>query len=191
METNTLTQEERRQLLSLARQAIEMVVCHGQPLSVDVEHLPDRLQENGVCFVTLTTSDGKLRGCIGGLEATQPLAMDVCQHAAAAALDDYRFQPVRPEEIPSLRIEISRLTLPEQLVYEDPADLPDRLFPNQDGVVLMDGPRRATFLPQVWEKVPDPCEFLTLLCQKMGGPGNLWQHKKLVVEVYRVEEFAE
>lgn len=191
METQNLTQAERTQLLQLARHAIELAVCGKDWLPQDVESFPPSLREKGVCFVTLTMPDGELRGCIGGLEATQPLALDVCEHAAAAALDDYRFLPVRVEEVPLLHIEISRLTPPELLEYDNPADLPNILRPGIDGVVLRDGPRRATFLPQVWEKLPDPCQFLSHLCQKMGAPGDLWRRHRLQVKIYHVEEFQE
>ncbi len=191
MQTETLTLEERRQLLQLARRSIELAVCGSGGLPLELESLPPALRVLGVCFVTLTMPGGELRGCIGGLEATQPLAADVCEHAAAAALDDYRFSPVVPEELPLLQIEISRLTRPQPLEYDQPEDLPDLLHPNVDGVVLRDGYRRATFLPQVWEKIPDPCAFLSHLCQKMGAASDLWRRRKLQVEIYYVEEFHE
>jgi AmmeMemoRadiSam system protein A len=133
----------------------------------------------------------ELRGCIGSLEATQALVMDVWEHAAAAALDDYRFMPVRSEELSLLHIEISRLTRPIPLEYEQPENLPDLLHPNLDGVVLRDGLHRATFLPQVWEKIPDPCAFLSHLCQKMGASSELWRRRKLQVEIYHVEKIHE
>jgi AmmeMemoRadiSam system protein A len=140
--------------------------------------------------VTLT-SHGELRGCIGALEATQPLVEDVRIHAIAAALEDYRFPPVHPEELPFIKIEISRLTTPQPLDYRDPADLLSQLRPGVDGVVLRDGMRRATFLPQVWEKVPEADIFLGMLCRKMGAPTETWRKKKLTVLTYQVEEFHE
>lgn len=191
MSTEPLTQEEKCLLLGFARRSIDMAVNGGSFQPPPLESLPPRLREDGVCFVTLMMPGGDLRGCIGGLEATQPLAVDVCEHAVAAARDDYRFLPVRPDEISILTIEISRLTSPEPLLYETPADLPGLLHPMEDGVVIRDGIRRATFLPQVWEKLPAPEDFLTHLCQKMGAPGNLWRHKKLQVEIYHVEMFEE
>lgn len=191
MSGEPLSQEERCLLLDFARRSIEMAV-NGQVFQPpDLEKLPTHLRELGVCFVTLTLPNGDLRGCIGGLEAGQPLALDVCEHAIAAARDDYRFLPVRADELPLLHIEISRLTRPEPLLYEDPAELPQLLHPFEDGVILRDGLRRATFLPQVWEKLPDPENFLTHLCQKMGAPGGLWRHRKLEVEIYHVEMFCE
>jgi len=191
MQSEALTPAERQLLLQLARQSIEQAVTGNDCSPPDLNLLPPALCEPGVCFVTLTLPGNELRGCIGGLEATLPLAIDVWEHAAAAALDDYRFMPVRPEELSLLHIEISRLTRPIPLAYEQPEELPNLLNPNLDGVVLRDGHRRATFLPQVWEKIPDPCVFLSHLCQKMGVSSDVWKQRKLQVEIYHVEEFHE
>lgn len=186
----SLTLDERTILLQLARQALVEAV-HGRPLpAVNLDALPPPLGQPGASFVTLTEA-GELRGCIGALEPYQPLALDVCEHAAAAGLQDPRFPPVQPAELPQIKIEISRLTQPVDLPYDHPEDLPGRLRPGVDGVTLMDGWRRATFLPQVWEKLPNPPEFLNHLCYKMGVAPDLWRHKKLRVQVYQVEEFHE
>jgi AmmeMemoRadiSam system protein A len=186
-----LTQEERVFLLRLARSAIE-AATHGLPLpELDLGLLSPALQAPGASFVTLTEAGGELRGCIGTLEAYQPLAVDVREHAAAAALEDYRFSPVQPAEVARLHIEISRLTEPQPLAYDGPEELLQKLRPGVDGVILRDGMRRATFLPQVWDKLNDKAAFLGHLCQKMGAPGDLWRRKALAVEVYQVEEFQE
>ena len=190
-QTDVLTHPERSQLLLLARQAIEKAVEGEGYILPELSCLSPRLRADGACFVTLTQANGELRGCIGGLEAVNPLALDVCEHAAAAAMEDYRFMPVRPEEVAGLHIEISRLTPPQPLAYDRPEDLPGLLRPNIDGVVLRDGGRRATFLPQVWEKLPDPRAFLNHLCQKMGLPSDQWKRRKMQVEIYHVEEFHE
>jgi AmmeMemoRadiSam system protein A len=185
-----LNEDERRLLLQIARQALEASVC-GQSLPpLDWDSLPERFREMGATFVTLTRQ-GQLRGCIGTLEAHLPLAEDVCVHTQAAALEDYRFLQVTPEELPDIMIEISRLTSPQPLAYEGPDDLISKLRPGIDGVVLRDGFRRATFLPQVWEKIPDPDLFLSHLCQKMGVTPTAWHKKKLEVFTYQVEEFHE
>lgn len=182
-----LSQEERQVLLRLARQTLEL----GRIPDLEQENLSPRLREPGATFVTLTTREGALRGCIGALEAYQPLALDVCEHSLAAAREDYRFPPVRLQELPAIRIEISRLTAPAPLHYNHPEELLEKLRPGIDGVTLRDGARRATFLPQVWEKLPDPEEFLDHLCLKMGSPSGLWRHRVLRVETYQVEEFHE
>ncbi len=109
----------------------------------------------------------------------------------AAAFQDFRFPPVQAREMNGISIEISYLTRPERLEYEDAADLVKKLRPNIDGVVLRDGMRRATFLPQVWEKIPAVEDFLEELCMKMGANPDLWRRKNLEVFTYQVEEFHE
>ena len=181
--------EERTTLLKLARQSL-INAANDRPAPPLPKDLPAALLEEGASFVTLTVS-GRLRGCIGTLQAYQPLANDVRQRAAQAAVEDYRFPRVRPNEVESIHIEISRLTKPVPLAYSNPTELPGLLKPQVDGVVLSDGRRRATFLPQVWEQLPDPAEFLSHLCQKMGAQPDLWRWEMLQVETYQVEEFEE
>lgn len=190
MMEDKLESQERSILLNLARQAIESAVQGRALPALDLESLPPRLCEPGASFVTLTRK-GQLRGCIGALEPRDPLALDVREHAIAAALNDFRFTPVQPEELPEIRIEISRLTIPRDLEYRTPEELPKKIKPGVDGVILRDGMQRATFLPQVWEKLPEPWEFLDHLCMKMGTLPDLWRHKKLHVQVYQVDEFHE
>lgn len=186
-----LTPEEQKILLRMAREAMTRRV-KGEKLSrLDLSSLPPRLREDGASFVTLTMR-GELRGCIGALEAYQPLAQDVREHAVAAALEDPRFPPVQERELEAIQIEVSRLTRPVPLEYKDAADLLSKLRPHVDGVILRESfGRRATFLPQVWEKLPDPVEFLNHLCQKMGLNENTWRSKPLEVLTYQVEEFHE
>ena len=190
MPTGGLTADEQKALLRLARQALEGSV-QSQPWGrLELSSLPPRLQENGASFVTLTIA-GELRGCIGTLEPYQPLAEDVCEHAMAAALEDPRFPPVRPAELPVISIEVSRLTQPVPLEYCSAEDLLAKLRPHVDGVIVRDGIQRATFLPQVWEKIPEPAAFMDNLCYKMGADPKLWRRKHLDIQVYEVEEFHE
>lgn len=185
-----LTDDEKKTLLRLAREALERGV-HRQPLPrLDQASLTPVLRARGASFVTLT-EHGQLRGCIGALEPYQPLVDDVREHAIDAAVQDYRFPPVQPDELSKIEIEVSRLTVPIPLDYASPEDLLARLHPGLDGVILRDGSRRATFLPQVWEKIPDKAEFLSQLCAKMSAPRDLWRRKHLEVLVYQVEEFHE
>jgi AmmeMemoRadiSam system protein A len=190
MVEDKLTIEEQKILLQLARQSLESGVRGEKLPPLDLESMPPRLREDGVSFVTLTIG-GNLRGCVGALEAFQPLAEDVREHALAAALQDFRFPNVGPEELPHIEIEVSRLTPPVPLEYTTPEDLLSKLRPGIDGVLLRDGSRRATFLPQVWEKLPDPAGFLENLCYKMGAAPDLWRKKHLDVSIYQVEEFHE
>jgi AmmeMemoRadiSam system protein A len=185
-----LTDGEKQTLLRLAREAMEHVVRGKKLPFLDKSSLAPHLRENGASFVTLTIN-GNLRGCIGALEAYQPLAEDVREHAVAAALEDPRFPPVDENELSGIRLEVSRLTAPYPLAYSSSEELLTKLRPHVDGVVLKDEYRRATFLPQVWGQIPDPAEFLDHLCAKMGAKPNLWRNSKLQVYIYQVEEFYE
>jgi AmmeMemoRadiSam system protein A len=186
-----LTREEQQILLHLARESVKRAVKGEDLPALEVSTLPSSLREEGTSFVTLT-SHGKLRGCIGALEPYQSLAEDVREHAAGAALKDPRFSPVGEDELDGLDIEISRLTRPILLTYNDSSDLLSKLRPHVDGVILRAGPRhRATFLPQVWEKIPNPAEFLDNLCYKMGLEPGAWRYNHFDVLTYQVEEFHE
>ncbi len=188
--TNHLNQAEQGILLRIAREALDSSV-RGEPLpAIPLPALPEPLQENGASFVTLTI-EGQLRGCIGALEAYQPLALDVQEHAVAAALQDYRFPNVRPTELSFIEIEVSVLTPRSPLAYDSPQDLIQKLRPGIDGVVLQDGFRKATFLPQVWDQISDPEQFLSQLCLKMGANADLWRTKHIQVFTYQVQEFQE
>lgn len=185
-----LTAEERTRLLQLARETLRRVV-YGEPPAPFVEaDFPPRLLEPGAVFVTLTVN-GELRGCIGSLAAHRPLALDVRENALAAAFDDPRFSPVDAAEFERLRIEISVLTPHAPLDYADAADLLRKLRPGVDGVVIERGWHRATFLPQVWEQLPDPEEFLGHLCYKAGLPAQAWRSGDLKVYTYQAEKFQE
>lgn len=188
---NKLTPEEQRILIHLAREAIECGVKGKKLPPLNQSSLSCHLRAPGVSFITITV-DGHLRGCIGALEPYQPLAEDVREHAIAAALQDPRFPPVQLEELNGIKIEVSRLTRPVPLEYKDADDLLSKLHPNVDGVILRDAAgQRATFLPQVWEKIRDPAEFLDNLCYKMGVSPDSWRNKHFEVLIYQVEEFHE
>jgi AmmeMemoRadiSam system protein A len=187
---DNLTPDEQKTLLSMAREAIKHRVQGKKPPSIEITALTPNLREQGASFVTLTIQ-GQLRGCIGALEAYQPLVEDVREHAVAAALEDPRFPPLRKDELSRTQIEISRLTRAIPLDYKDADDLLSKLRPHVDGVIIKDGLRRATFLPQVWEKLPDPSDFMDNLCYKMGAGDRHWRNKHLNVFVYQVEEFHE
>jgi len=186
----TLTDAEKLSLLRLARESLENAVRNKDLPELDPSWLTPALQADGASFVTLTIH-GELRGCIGALQAYQSLASDVREHAVAAGLQDYRFPAVRVGELSRIHIEVSRLTQSMPLIYTNADDLLTKLRPGVDGVILNDGSRRSTFLPQVWAQIPDPVEFLSHLCSKMGAAPNLWRHKHLDVKIYQVEEFQE
>jgi AmmeMemoRadiSam system protein A len=185
-----LSDDEKHELLQLARQVIIQVVGGKKPITVNVQEKSEALREPGATFVTIT-KHGNLRGCIGTLEAYQPLILDVMEHAAAAAMDDYRFSPVRSEELGELELEISVLTQPQKISYSNSEELSRIITPGKDGVVIKDGLRRATFLPQVWEQLPLLDDFMGHLCQKMGASAGYWKKGKLEISLYQVIEFRE
>jgi AmmeMemoRadiSam system protein A len=177
---------EEALLLSLARQTLDAITQDQPAPLVDLGDLPPALAVHRACFVTLRRrADGGLRGCTGTLVARRPLAHEVINMTAQTAFHDPRFLPVRAEETPDLLIEISVLTPPQPLVFDDPADLLHKLRPGVDGVTLYLNNRRATFLPQVWDAYPDPRIFLSLLSEKMGGPPDAWRDPAMQVETYQ------
>lgn len=131
------------------------------------------LGEPGATFVTLT-EDGRLRGCIGSLEAHRPVGEDVVANARAAAFRDPRFPAVTAAELPRLRVEVSLLSAAEPLTFAAEADARAQLRPGVDGLILTARGHRGTFLPQVWEQLPDPADFLAHLKRKAGLPLTYW-----------------
>ena len=188
--TREFSPAERQILLESARQAIEFALRGEELPQLDLEDLPPALGEPGACFVTLTIA-GQLRGCVGSIEANQALIQDVRDRAIGAAFGDPRFPSLTTPELEDLHIEISTLTKPEPLEYESPEDLVRKLRQGIDGVILKGQFRRATFLPQVWEKLPDPELFLSRLCLKMGLASDAWRYRQLEVETYQVQKFTE
>lgn len=185
-----LSESDRKTLLTIAREAIT-AAAHQRPApKLDLASLPSPLTEPRATFVTLNIGH-ELRGCIGGLYASAPLAQDVQYHAAAAATEDPRFPPVSIYEAEVLHIEISVLTPPEPVPHQSPEELIKTLRPLVDGVILVSGWHRATFLPQVWERVSDPVQFLEMLSEKAGGSPDLWRNPATEVLRYQVEIFEE
>ncbi len=153
-----------RTLLAIARNSVEAALGASAPMP-----LPDEpwLKPLRASFVTLS-QDGRLRGCIGSLEAQRPLGEDVSHNARAAALSDPRFAPLTREELAGTRMEVSILSAPKLLAFADHADMIAQLRPGEDGLILECGGARATFLPQVWESLPDPERFVAELKRKAG-----------------------
>jgi len=168
----SLNDEQKQQLLSLARQSIEHGLRTGKPLKPTGSFEPV-LKERVSCFVTITIQ-GELRGCLGSLEPRRPLVEDVCENAYACAFHDSRFRPLRTEEFESVHIEISVLTPLEPMNFESEADLLSQIVPFKDGLLLCEGRRSATFLPLVWDKIPDKFQFLTQLKKKAELPEYYW-----------------
>jgi AmmeMemoRadiSam system protein A len=174
-------------LVQTARTALRLGLGLGFPGAEPVRH--PALGEPGATFVTLT-QHGELRGCIGTLEAHRPLKLDVEQNTLAAAFHDPRFVPLVVGELEVTRIEVSLLTAPAPLPFVDEPDLLQRLSPGVDGVVLAWRSRRATFLPQVWDSLPDPRDFLAALKHKAGLAANFWSDD-IRMSRYAVSKFKE
>ncbi len=187
MEKNTLNHEEKQTLLDLAERAIEDALTLGRASPPDLTLLPPRLKTPGASFVTLTQG-GRLRGCIGSLAAHRPLAEDVHHNALAAAFRDPRFPPLAPSEWPGTDVEVSVLSPPEPLPYEDLGDLIRKLKPTM-GLVLEHPRGRATYLPQVWEQLPDPELFLASLAQKAGKDFSVFSDPATKLFYYTVQKF--
>ncbi|HJW12352.1 MAG TPA: AmmeMemoRadiSam system protein A, partial [Albitalea sp.] len=172
-------------LLSRARNAIADAL--GLPTGPDPAHAG--LAQRGATFVTLRRC-GELRGCVGQLEAKRPLEHDVRINALAAAFHDHRFEPLAADEYADLQIEVSLLDPAVALHVRSEAEALQALRPGTDGVILEWGGERSTFLPQVWEQLPTPREFLAGLKRKAGLPPHFWS-SDLRLSRYRVRKFAE
>lgn len=182
-----LTPEQRATLLRLARESIAHGLRHDRPLPVDIDGYEESLRVPRATFVTLE-EDGELRGCIGTLEAHQALAKDVADNAFNAAFRDPRFPPLRPEEFDRLDIHISVLSPPAPMHFRDEADLLAQLRPGIDGLILAAPGHRGTFLPSVWESLPEPQDFLRHLKRKAGLAMDYWS-PEMRVERYTTEAF--
>lgn len=187
------TLQEKKFILDLAGRAIENFFKSGPEGSglkiAESEVVSEQLKETRSCFVTLTIS-GNLRGCIGHIEPVQPLYLDIIENAAAAAFRDPRFPPLSEEEYKKTEIEVSVLTKPEPLLFSSSEDLLKKLRPGTDGVILCRGSRGATYLPQVWDDLPDKEKFLSSLSEKAGLPADDWKKPGLEVLIYKVEAIS-
>jgi AmmeMemoRadiSam system protein A len=185
----TFTASEQRLLLELARKSVTAAV-RGSVAPRQDAAVPEKLRVHRACFVTLTEKD-RLRGCIGSIFPQESLYRAVISRAKAAAIEDSRFPPVRTDELKDIRIEISVLTVPKSLAFTSPRDLLAKLRPGVDGVVLRVGDRVATYLPQVWEQMPDKQVFMNELAEKAGLSPDAWRQPKTTAMTYQVEAFKE
>jgi AmmeMemoRadiSam system protein A len=177
------------QLLQLARQSIEHGLATGVPVAVTSNEYHQELQHSGASFVTLHKNK-ILRGCIGNLEAHQPLICDIADNAFAAAFRDPRFPAVTGDELTQLHIEISVLTPKEPIAFTSESELLEAIEPDVDGIVLQDGNQRSTFLPSVWLQLPNKLDFLHHLKLKAGMSSDHWS-PSLKAFRYRTLNFKE
>lgn len=170
----------KKDLMELAKESIKSSV-EGSKMAFP--RIPPVATKPYGVFVTITKS-GELRGCIGNTDPDRPLYKAVVENARKAALEDPRFPPVSEDELDDIDVEISILSEPRKLDYKDPNELLDKITPGKDGVILSKDAKSATYLPQVWEDIPDKREFLESLSEKAGLPKDSW--KTAEVKTYRV-----
>lgn len=187
-----MDKEHGEMLLKLARKTIAdrlRLVFSEDPSLAQALNDPAFSAPRGT-FVTLTKNH-QLRGCIGNLSADKPIREGIRENALHAAFDDPRFPPLSKDEFKNIVIEISLLTEPQKLEFTDGTDLLAKLRPGVDGVILRKGPYSATFLPQVWDQLPDKAAFLSHLCAKAGLSSDEWRRPGLEVSTYQVQYFEE
>ncbi len=186
-----ISEEEGKALVYLARKAIKEYLRDG--IIIDLKDVPyENWKKKGASFVTLENRyTGQLRGCIGSILPVQPLYKDVIRNAIAAATQDPRFPPVTYEELPDIRVKVSVLSFPEPLPYKDPQDLLNKIEPFKDGLILKYGNNQGTFLPDVWEELPDKVQFMSHLCLKAGLPQDCWLTLPVEIYRYRTKVFSE
>jgi AmmeMemoRadiSam system protein A len=189
-----LTTAQGHALVQLARQTLKLHFNRKlyQEEQAKLEALlgDDAFQIKSGIFVTLTIG-GQLRGCIGSLVGCDTLIEGVRSNAINAAFHDPRFSRLTNKELDRVSIEVSVLTEPMPLEYEDAEDLIAKLHPRKDGVTIRKGLAGATFLPQVWEQLPDAQAFLSHLCMKAGLAGDAWRQGDLDIQTYQVQSFRE
>ncbi len=186
MSSIKLSIEDQKTCFQIARQSIKHGLQKSSALQVISSDYSSDLQQNLASFVTLH-KNGELRGCIGALEAYQPLINDIAEHAYSAAFHDPRFPALQDNEYEQLEIEISVLGKPEAMIFENEEDLLQKIRPDIDGLILEYGVNRGTFLPSVWEQLADKKEFLNHLKMKAGLSSDWWEDS---VKISRYETFS-
>lgn len=189
-DTDRLSEEEGKRLLSVARQTLENALFEKRGEASEESPLSPKFSEKRGTFVTLTIN-GALRGCIGHITPQESLIEGVKANAINAAFRDPRFKPLSMDEFNQVRIEVSILTEPVPMTYSGADDLQQKLRPGADGVIIKKAYQQATFLPQVWEHLPEKKAFLTQLCLKAGLAGDAWERERLQVFTYQVQAFEE
>ncbi|HMA99979.1 MAG TPA: AmmeMemoRadiSam system protein A [Spirochaetota bacterium] len=182
--------KEKIKLLQLARGSIKYYLENKNKAVPDVKSLNENFKKKQGCFVTLNINS-KLRGCIGNIMPQQPLYQAVIDNAVSAACQDPRFPLLSLAELKRCDIEISILSIPEVIEHTGPQQLLKKITRGKDGIILELGSRKSTFLPQVWEKIPDKTAFMQQLCLKQRADKNAWQSPEAVVSRYNAEAFSE
>lgn len=190
--TEQITKEDKTFLLDMSRKALYDFFRLKSPGDIidELKNVPAGLKQNGATFVTFT-KNGELRGCIGKLQAMQPIYIDIIENTYSAAFDDYRFLKLTEEELSEIRIEISILTPMQGFNYTDNEQLKNMLTEKKPGLYITNGLNSATFLPQVWDDLTNVDDFLEELCLKAGLGAEFWQNNHLETFIYGVIKFSE
>lgn len=193
-ENDFLSNREKEFLVNLSRQTLYWYLKDGTVPSVDEEDLTENIKSNRTCFVSLYSRNSGLRGCIGLFSSKEPLYKNVIDRTIAAT-EDPRFvdDPVTYNELKDIKLEISVLTDPVELKFSSLQDLLDKLQPFKDGVIITTKYGSSTYLPQVWEQLPDKKDFLSNLCHKHGAPSNYWETnwRDIKIQIYKAIVFGE
>ncbi len=185
-----LTADHIDLLLQIARDTLEQSLENDLQWRPDLDALPKRLRAPGACFVTLYT-DGALQGCIGSVESEIPLAHDVAKNAISAAHNDPRFPSLKATELDRTSIEISILSPLKEIFFRDIDHLIAQIRPGEDGIMMERGWNRGLLLPQVWEKITDPYEFLTHIALKAHASVAIYDDPDTKVYVFHVHHFSQ
>ena len=184
-----LSQKEKKYLLDLSRETLDDYFVAGKKIEKDEETIPSKLQEKRATFVTLFV-DGELHGCIGNILPKLPLYKDVINNTLSAAFADPRFSQLTYSEMKKLKIEVSVLTVPKRIIFDQTADLLKKI--NSDyGIILQSGFFQATFLPDVWKDLPLKEDFLSNLALKAGLASEAWKNPETEFFCYKTENFSE
>lgn len=188
MKFTEIDAQQRKLLLKLAATVVSKAAYQGERTTVNIADYSGVLVEQRACFVTLTINH-RLRGCIGSLRAVEPLVASVAHNAYAAAMTDPRFPAVTSSELDTLSYEISVLTPPEPMPVKSEEDLLRDIRPGIDGIILEGEGCGSTYLPSVWEQLPEPGEFIRQLKLKAGLPADYWS-SSMTIQRYRTESFS-
>lgn len=185
-----ITSKEKEFLLKLARQTLEEYFVAGNKLKADEKKVAKNLREKRATFVTLS-KNGELRGCIGQILPKFPLYRDVVNNTLSAAFADTRFPQLKYEELKNLKIEISVLTVPKRIIYDDTEDLLKKIKAGEYGIIMQSVFSQATFLPDVWKDLPKIADFLSNLSLKAGLGPDAWKNPDCEFFYYRTESISE
>lgn len=173
MKKSMYNKEDKNSLLECAKSSIKYGLNHQNPISIGERYHTNKLFEIRACFVTITLNNC-LRGCIGSLNASKPLIEDIASNAYAAAFEDPRFSKLSKDEFDNICIEISILSVPEEINFYDEDDLLTQLRIDLDGVIFNYKQYRSTYLPTVWSALPTPELFMNSLKEKAGLNATFW-----------------